>query len=201
MTNQTKMKFFTELDGIIGTNTITITVTKSKDKLIILTVPRGKDGDPIDDFVPLSVSGSPEQLDAGYMVALSKSIEILASLRSNLDDIEKAAAETKEEAVKTEKKKAEKKADKKGDKKPEVKAAEPEPTKEPPLPWENVDTETGEIDPTPEPIAETPEPKPVAPKVAEPKKAHEAPVATQQSLMPEPEAPKVEQIKTAEDEW
>ncbi|MBN2523533.1 MAG: PRTRC system protein E [Bacteroidales bacterium] len=198
------MKFFTELDGIIGTNTITITVTKSKDKLIVLTVPRGKDGDPIDDFVPLSISGSPEQLDAGYTIALSKSMDILAAMKSNLEDIEKAAAETKEEAAKTAKKKADRKTEKKEDKKVE---AEPEPTKEPPLPWENVDTETGEV--KDEPVTEEksttmnaiPEPKPVAPKAAEPKKAPETPVTTQQSLMSEPEAPKVEPTKTAEDDW
>jgi PRTRC genetic system protein E len=193
------MNFFKEIDGIIGTNTVTISVTKDNARLIVLVVPRGKDGEPTPDFVPMTISGTPEQLDAGFMMSLSKSLDLLSGIKANLDEIEKAAAKTKEKAAKT-------KPGKSTDKKTKEEATLPmtddpdpdEPEGDDDLPWEDtsVDKETGEV--KPEQTKAEPA-KPAKPASAKPAAAKK-PEPVQATMTPEPE-PTPEPPKAAEDEW
>lgn len=189
------MNFFKEIDGIIGTNTVTISVTKDNARLIVLVVPRGKDGEPTPDFVPMTISGTPEQLDAGFMMSLSKSLDLLSGIKANLDEIEKAAAKTKEKAAKT-------KPGKSSDKKTKEEATLPmtdepddsEPEEDDP-PFD-VDTETGEVKPEPTKAEPVKPAKPAAVKPAAAKK----PEPVQATMTPEPE-PTPEPPKPTEDEW
>jgi PRTRC genetic system protein E len=200
------MNFFKEIDGIIGTNTVTISVTKDNARLIVLVVPRGKDGEPTPDFVPMTISGTPEQLDAGFMMSLSKSLDLLSGIKANLDEIEKAAAKTKEKAAKT-------KPGKSSDKKTKEEATLPmadepdinEPEGDDDIPWEDtsVDKQTGEIK-TPEPAkagsqSESEPGKPAKPAAVKPAAAKK-PEPVQATMTPEPE-PTPEPPKPTEDEW
>jgi len=87
------MKFFEELKGIIGDKTITISITADGERLIVVSLPKDKNEEPLKGFVPLCMSGTPEQLDAGFMNSLAKSVEVLNGLKSNINDVEKSTVD------------------------------------------------------------------------------------------------------------
>lgn len=208
------MKFFEELKGIIGDKTVVISITADGERLIVVSLPKDKNDEPLTGFVPLCMSGTPDQLEAGFMNSLAKSVEVLNGLKSNLDAVEKSKVEA---SVKTTVPSTKKVKSKKDEKVPETKE---EPSGEEGLPFsdstdedadnvfDDVDTDTGEIIQEPQTLphavetsaklAKTPAatPKPPAPKAP--------PVAAAQQTMQMPESPAAnndQPINEASDEW
>jgi PRTRC genetic system protein E len=122
------MGFFEEIKGIIGDMNITISITASGERLTVISLPKPKDKDePLKGFVPLCITGTAEQLDAGFINSLAKSVDVLNGLQSNLNDVEQSTleAEEKPKGVKTTRKTRSKKEEVKKEVKEEVPAEEP----------------------------------------------------------------------------
>lgn len=100
------MNFFQEIKEIIGDKTITISVTAEGERLTVISLPRAKNDEPLIGFVPLCLSGTADQLDAGFMNSLAKSVEVLNGLQSNISEVEKSTVKTKSESALTSGKKS-----------------------------------------------------------------------------------------------
>lgn len=200
------MSFFKELSERIGDYTLTLTITKDKGQLVVMLVPKleSKKDDALKEIIPLTVKGTPDQLDAGFILAISQGIQMTTGLQTNIKEFEAGL------------KKAEKKVKGKDEKKDSPPISETNPNlvddvheededenednqNEDDLPFgDGVDKETGEVKETkePEPKKDTEvKPKTVEPKAKEPKPKEEK---------KEPAAPSAlsGEIKvTEEDEW
>lgn len=187
------MGFFKELDEKMADNsTISLTVTKSSGKLIVMVIPKleTKKEDIKNEIIPLQLKGSSDQLDSGFMLSLSQGLEMIKGLQTNIDLFEASV------------KKADKKTSKKtSDVKIEVKTKEePEETnpEDDDKSTENVDTETGEINENKpavqEPVKTEKKVKPVEPAKSAAKKKDKKEDKSGTALSGEPE-------KSEEDEW
>lgn len=190
------MSFFKELSERIGDYTLTLTITKDKGNLVVMLVPKleAKKDDALKEIIPLTIKGTPEQLDAGFILAISQGIQMTTGLQTNIKEFEAG--------LKKAEKKVKGKDDKKDDKKPEIIKDDDdddnEDTNDLPFDGGTVDEKTGEIKEEkssekkePAPKAKSTEPKAKTPK--ETKKEPEVPAETT--------APSAELTKTDEDEW
>jgi len=199
------MKFFEELKGIIGDKTITISITADGERLIVVSLPKDKNEEPLKGFVPLCMSGTPEQLEAGFMNSLAKSVEVLNGLKSNISEVEKSTIDAPAKTTTSKGRKSKK------DEKVEA-ASNEEPSGEEGLPF----SDNAENDPDdvfsdikadePQAAAETPAPvkqEESAPKTSpQPKMPQPAKQQEQQTVFPEQPAPENSQpINESSDEW
>jgi len=200
------MKFFEELKGIIGDKTITISITADGERLIVVSLPKDKNEEPLKGFVPLCVSGTPEQLDAGFMNSLAKSVEVLNGLKSNISDVEKSTVDTPTKTTTTSKGRKSKK-----DEKAETAATE-EPSGEEGLPFsDSAENDSDDVfsdvkadDPqTAAETATTVKQEESAPKASpQPKMPQQAQPQTQQTVFSEQPAQESSQpINESSDEW
>jgi len=193
------MSFFKELSERIGDYTLTLTITKDKGQLIVMLVPKieAKKDDAIKEIIPLTVKGTPDQLDAGFILAISQGIQMTTGLQTNIKEFEASL------------KKAEKKVKGKDDKKPETKAEatsdgsddDPDNDDENEVPFgdADVDKETGEVK-TPTSSVPAPKVEPAKPKSVEPKAKE--PTAPKEKETPASTTALTGQITmTADDEW
>jgi PRTRC genetic system protein E len=205
------MKFFEELKGIIGDKTVVISITADGERLIVVSLPKDKNDEPLTGFVPLCMSGTPDQLEAGFMNSLAKSVEVLNGLKSNLDAVEKSKVEASSKTtIPSTKKGKGKKDEKASDTKEEPSGTEGLPfsdatDEEADNVFDDVDQETGEIPVITQAESQpqnksaqspAPTPKPPAPKAP--------PVAAAQQTMQMPESPAAnndQPINEASDEW
>lgn len=179
------MKFFEELKEMIGDNTITISVTADGGRLILVCLPKPKGDKPLDGMVPLCISGTPEQLEAGFMTALASSVQVLNGLKTNLEAVKESKVEPETKPTTT-------KPGKKGKTKTEEPKKEEEPSGVEGLPFDDgsgdPDDPFGDVEQQPQTLphaVETPV-KPVhTPTAARPSPAPAAAAPVQQSLMPE----------------
>lgn len=190
------MKFFEELKEMIGDNTITISVTTDGGRLILVCLPKPKGKEPLDGMVPLCISGTPEQLEAGFMTALASSVQVLNGLKTNLEVVKESKVELETKPTTT-------KPGKKGKAKTEEPKKEEEPSSTDELPFDDgsgdPDDPFTDVEQQPQTLphaVETPaKPTPVAAKST----PAPAPAPVQQSLIPETP---VEQPKNeGDDEW
>lgn len=220
------MSFFREISERIGDYTLTLTIAKDKGQLVVMLVPKleTKKDEALKEIIPLTVKGTPDQLDAGFILAISQGIQMTTGLQTNIKEFEAG--------LKKAEKKVKGKDEKKSDSPPISKtnpnlAAEAEGSdddensNEDDLPFgdgNTVDTTTGEvIEPEPkkepEPKAKSVEPKAKAPvetnnpivpdhikaHVAETNKAIKA--KEEKEPAPAPTALAGEIVVTNEDEW
>ena len=201
------MNFFEEIKGIIGDKTITISITADGERLTVISLPRSKNDEPLVGFVPLCLSGTSDQLDAGFMNSLAKSVEVLKGLQSNLDEVEKSTIESKSKPAPT----ATKKTRGKKEAATTEENADKEPSNDSGLPFsDSTDTEADSvfddvnIDPPVQHSTPTPAPTPTAsrpaPAAARPA-TQPAPAPAAQQTMNMPEQPSSQPINEASDEW
>lgn len=107
------MELFKKMSEMLGEgSTLTITVAKKSDKLIVGVLPGN---DLVKDsakgrIVPLNLIGTPEELDNGFVDAISAPIAKATGLLSDMASFEKAQAEAKEKSkMEAEKKSVEEK--------------------------------------------------------------------------------------------
>jgi PRTRC genetic system protein E len=163
------MPFFKDIAERIGDYTLTLTITRDKGQLIVMLVPKieAKKDDAIKEIIPLTVKGTPDQLDAGFILAISQGIQMTTGLQTNIKEFEASI------------KKAEKKVKGKDDKKPDTKAEstvegtddeDPETDDDNEVPFgdADVDKDTGEVK-TPTSSIPAPKTDPIKPKSVEPK--------------------------------
>jgi PRTRC genetic system protein E len=194
------MSFFKELSERMGDYTISLTIQKDKGQMVVMFVPKleTKKEENLKDLIPLTVKGTPDQLDAGFMLSLGQGIQMTTGLQTNIKEFESAV------------KKADKKVKGKDDKKPETKVDAPETTDDDDddktdddeMPFgENatVNEATGEVK------EEKPAEEKKVTKSAEPKSKSAEPKTKKE---PEPKAEKVDPsantgtiTKTDDDEW
>jgi len=199
------MKFFEELKGIIGDKTITISITADGERLIVVSLPKDKNEEPLKGFVPLCMSGTPEQLEAGFMNSLAKSVEVLNGLKSNISEVEKSTIDAPAKTTTSKGRKS------KIDEKVEA-ASNEEPSGEEGLPFfDNAENDPDDVfsdikADEPQAAAETPAPvkqEASAPNTSpQPKMPQPAKQQEQQPVFPEQPAPENSQpINQSSDEW
>lgn len=183
------MKFFEELKGIIGDKTITISITADGERLIVVSLPKDKNEEPLKGFVPLCVSGTPEQLDAGFMNSLAKSVEVLNGLKSNISDVEKSTVDTPTKTTTTSKGRKSKK-----DEKAETAATE-EPSGEEGLPFsDSAENDSDDVFSD----VKADEPQAAAETAAHVKQDETKPKHQPQPKMPQPAHQQVQQTVSSE---
>jgi PRTRC genetic system protein E len=100
------MGFFKDLTEKIGDYTLTITIQKDREKLIVSVLPKidTKKDNIAKEIVPLNIKGTAEQLDDGFILAISQSMQLVNGLQINVKDFEaglkKADKKTKPEDMK-----------------------------------------------------------------------------------------------------
>jgi PRTRC genetic system protein E len=203
------MSFFKEIYERIGDYTLSLTIQRDKGQLVVMLVPKleAKKDDALKEIIPLTVKGTPDQLDAGFILAISQGISLTTGLQTNIKEFEAGL----KKAEKKLKGKDEKKDDKKTDTKVEdVKDDDDDDddddnkTDEDQIPFgdDKVDTNTGEIkEPAGEKQSETKKAPEAKAKSVEPKAKE--PKAVKEEKIPEPESTALsgEITKTDEDEW
>lgn len=104
--------FFQSINTMMAAGTdLSINIRKVGEQLVVATLPRNnnlKDGSQ-SYLIPLTVSGSPMELDAGYLQAIAQPIQKAGGLLMNLEQFEKQAEKAASKA-KTEKPKADNEA-------------------------------------------------------------------------------------------
>lgn len=196
------MNFFKELKEIIGDKTVTISITADGERLVVVSLPKAKNDEPLTGFVPLCMTGTPDQLEAGFMNSLAKSVEVLNGLKSNLDAVEKSKVETSAKTTTTTSKKG------KG-KKEEKQAEEAEtPSGDEGLPFsdsteEDPDDVFSDVKPTDSPANSASESKPNPSPVPAAKPAPAAAPAAQQATIPmdTKEQQSNQPVNESSDEW
>lgn len=183
------MPFFKDLAERIGDYTLTLTIQRDKGQLVVMLVPKleAKKDDALKEIIPLTVKGTPDQLDAGFILAISSGIQMTTGLQTNIKEFE-ASLKKAEKKVKGKEEKDQKSSDAKDDKVTDMKIGEDHDAddngeNEDDLPFgddKNIDTETGEIKESapkkePEHKSKTSEPKAKEPKPKEEKKESVAP--------------------------
>lgn len=176
------MGFWKLMDELIDGYTVQLTIRKSENKMIVLLVPKldVKKDEVQREIIPLTISGTPDELDQGFFMAIAEGLSKTSGLQSNIKDYEASLSKADKKAAPKEKAKgiaAPKKPDlfdKKKDEKPKAEEKVPD----------NVDTETGEVkeEPTPEPAKK--QQNSIKPNKA--KKAEEKPVMQAESVKDKP---------------
>ena len=207
------MSFFKELSERMGDYTISLTIQKDKGQMVVMFVPKleTKKEENLKDLIPLTVKGTPDQLDAGFMLSLGQGIQMTTGLQTNIKEFESAV---KKADKKVKGKDVEKKdtaalkasdtidnSDNDDDDQSGASTTSEIPSDENQMPFddENVDKNTGEVK-----EAKPAEEKKVT-KSAEPKTKSAEPKTKKE---PEPKAEKVDPsantgtiTKTDDDEW
>lgn len=109
---------FKEFNQMLGSgDSLTIVITKAGDKLVTSIVPRksGLKDNAKDMILPLVLTGTPDELDAEFIQAVSTPIRKTTGILTNLREFEKSTevAEANSKAAKVEAEKARKAADEK----------------------------------------------------------------------------------------
>jgi len=161
------MGFFKDIYERIGDYTLNLCITKDKGQLVVMLVPKleAKNDDSLKEIIPLTVKGTPDQLDAGFILAISQGIQMTTGLQTNIKEFEAGL------------KKAEKKVKGKNDKKESVNTNTTDndiktDNDQMPFDADDVDPDTGEIkEEKPADAKEEKKVKPAEPKAktAEPK--------------------------------
>lgn len=104
------MTLFKELDAMLAEgSTLSITVAKKNDNLVVTVLPGNslvKDAAK-NSIIPLTISGLPDELDAGFLDAIRKPVSSATGLLKNLADFERAESRAKEKSQMQAKQKAE----------------------------------------------------------------------------------------------
>lgn len=86
--------FFTQINQMMSKGVdITLVIRKNEGILTVATLPKtnGLKDEAQNHIVPLTISGTPEELDAGFFPALSQPIQKAAGLLTNMSQFEKQA--------------------------------------------------------------------------------------------------------------
>jgi PRTRC system protein E len=113
--------FFTQINGIMNQGVdITLVIRKKEGQLMVSAMPKtnGLKDEAQNHIVPLTVTGTPEELDRGFLPTICRPIQKAAGLLVNMNRFEqqadkaainsKAAKELKEKEAKEDKEKKEK---------------------------------------------------------------------------------------------
>jgi PRTRC genetic system protein E len=94
--------FFTQINQLMNQGTdITLVIRKKEGQLMVSTLPKsnGLKDEAQNHIVPLTITGTPEELDAGYLPAICQPIQKATGLLTNMsrfeEQAEKAAANSK----------------------------------------------------------------------------------------------------------
>lgn len=176
------MGFWKLMSELIDGYTVQLTIRKSENKIIVLLVPKldVKKDEVQREIVPLTISGTPDELDQGFFMAIAEGLQKTSGLQSNIKDYEASLkkADTKAAPKSGAKGIAAPKKPDLFDKKKDEKAKTEEKV---PV---NVDEETGEIkeEPKTEPVKQGNSVK----MAKSEKKAEEKPVVQAESVKDKP---------------
>lgn len=148
------MPFFSNLAERIAGYTVQLTITSVGNKLTVLVYPKVSEKDEVQKhIVPLSISGTPTELDQGFFASLGAELDKTKEFNNQIKNYEKGLDKAVKAASgddkKSDGKKSDKPADKStektaGDKQPEMKFKQDTPAKTDPD-VEKADKDTGEI--------------------------------------------------------
>ena len=181
------MGFFKDLSEMIGEGTITLSITKSNDKMYILVIPKIKSEDTnADKISPMSLSGLPEDIDENFIDTIKSSFNLLKTLSAEMSLFEKSIAHAADDLKKKAADNIKSKTIQKGGKntnedtsqKTLISESDENSHKEPEINLEDDTFDNSQNEDQPEPE------KPVTQESADSRKIHRNPKAQQKPDMP-----------------
>ncbi len=94
--------FFTQMKSVIGQAEVQINIKTKGDLLTVMVLPKTTANDPaLQEIQPLIMSGTPEDLDSGFIAAVRGPLKKTVGLISNVEDFEASTAKAAKETQAT----------------------------------------------------------------------------------------------------
>ncbi|GEM67590.1 hypothetical protein SMI01S_11960 [Sphingobacterium mizutaii NBRC 14946 = DSM 11724] len=91
--------FFTQLKSVIGQAELQINIKSKGEELTVMINPKSTASDPaLQNIQPLILSGTPEELDEGFIKGVSEPLGRVTGLMTNIEEFEKSASKADEES-------------------------------------------------------------------------------------------------------